>query len=311
MNPAEIAKMQSETSGKEAAKQYKNLDEKMKKQADKENFINNMKNKANEYHGANNAVKKNGSMQANKASGGMRVLAAMSNDDQLKQEAAAAADNVQKVKQQVKTSTEMPKMPSTAPQDTPDTPTTPKEEKDSKIDYEAEARKSLEANNLGKYIKEDGEIDFKKLNRSKVGYQILQALAGAAAGAGAGLAGQQFDPSIMKNGIIGQQIQNRQDAIDKVQEAAANKTQDERDLDSFTKQLKLGTEEQIHLSKAIKQISREDRMILYDELKKLPINERGDFLRLVAQSPEDWKSTLLNGGINLVSSRFAKKGLFQ
>lgn len=131
------------------------------------------------------------------------------------------------------------------------------------------------ARGLGKYIGKDGKLDYNKLQRSKVGYGILNALAGALAGAGAGAAGQAAPD--MSKGILGREIAKRDEVVEKVDEARRSKLRQDEDMSTFVKKLGLqGTENeriQKEMARFMSNLNFEDQKRLNNYLKNMPIQD--------------------------------------
>lgn len=140
---------------------------------------------------------------------------------------------------------------------------------DSYQEYENEMAR---ARGLGKYIGKDGKLDYNKLQRSKVGYGILNALAGALAGAGAGAAGQAAPD--MSKGILGREIAKRDEVIEKVNEARRSKLRQDEDMSTFVKRLGLQGAENERVQKAMAEymsnLNFSDQKRLNEYLKNMP-----------------------------------------
>lgn len=109
-------------------------------------------------------------------------------------------------------------------------------------DPESDAKRIMEQNGLGKkYIKEDGTIDYKKLNRSKIGWQILSALSKGLAGFGSALSGYNF---IGDGSSVSPQMQRIQEIIDTQKGREENKYVDDREFNKKVRETNLSTEQQ-------------------------------------------------------------------
>lgn len=109
-------------------------------------------------------------------------------------------------------------------------------------DSESDAKRIMEQNGLGKkYIKEDGTIDYDKLNKSKTGWKILSMLGNGLAGFGSALSGHNFSGD---NGLANYQLQRRQEIIDTQKGREENKYVDDREFNKKVREMNLSTEQQ-------------------------------------------------------------------
>ncbi len=165
------------------------------------------------------------------------------------------------------------------------------------------------ARGLGKYIGKDGKLDYNKLQRSKVGYGILNALAGALAGAGAGAAGQAAPD--MSKGILGREMAKRDEVVEKIDEARRSKLRQDEDMSTFVKKLGLqGAENeriQKEMARFMSNLNFEDQKRLNNYLKNMPIE---DAIKMgIVQNPQGFLGMALNAagsGVGSFLGQFAK-----
>lgn len=166
-------------------------------------------------------------------------------------------------------------------------------------DYDLNAKKALEANGLGKYVKEDGSIDYKKLEKSKVGWKVLQGLGSAMASFASGITGHSFDAS---NGFASQELAKRQEVQDAYKETAQQELDDQRGIETFAKQLKMNNEELKDFNDAMLKYKREDRIKIFNYIRALPVEQQLQATKVLAQSPESFQEALASAGIGLLDN---------
>lgn len=164
-------------------------------------------------------------------------------------------------------------------------------------DYDLNAKKALEANGLGKYVKEDGSIDYNKLEKSKVGWKVLQGLGSAMAAFGSGMTGANFDAS---NGFASQELAKRQEVQDAYKETAQQELDDQRGIETFAKQLKMNNAELKEFNEAMLKYKREDRVKIFNYIKALPVEQQVQATKILAQSPESFQEALASAGIGFL-----------
>lgn len=121
----------------------------------------------------------------------------------------------------------------------------PKTEEDKTYDnYIAKVAKQQ---GLGKYVKEDGTVDYDKLQKSKVGYQILNALIAGIGGAAAGAAFK--DAPDMSKSMLAQEVDKRNKVVDEAQKTAEQEKQNDLDLSTFTAKLGLQGQQALNAQK--------------------------------------------------------------
>lgn len=171
---------------------------------------------------------------------------------------------------------------------------------ESKVDYDRLARNTAKAHGLDKLVDEEGNVDYKRANRQKVGFGILNALAGAAAGLGAGLAGKNAPD--MSKGIIGQEMQKRQDVIDAKIDASEKETGDERQIDTLTKSLKLNNAANKDLQKTLMKYNTDERQAIVRYIQSLPADQRQLATKVMAGT----NTSAVEDLINTVSEKLGK-----
>ena len=113
--------------------------------------------------------------------------------------------------------------------------------------YDNYIAKVAKQQGLGKYVKEDGTVDYDKLQKSKVGYQILNALLGGIAGAAAGAAFK--DAPDMSKSMLAQEVAKRNRVADEAQKTAEQEKQNALDLSTFTAKLGLQGQQALNAQK--------------------------------------------------------------
>lgn len=161
-------------------------------------------------------------------------------------------------------------------------------------DYDLKAKKALEANGLDKYVKEDGSIDYKKLEKSKVGWKVLQGLGSAMAAFGSGMTGHNFDAS---NGFASQEIAKRQEVQDSYKDTAEDEMSDQRDMETFTKKMNLNHKERLAFQDSLNALNRADRQAILNSIYSQPPEKQLMAAKVLAQSPENPMEALASIGI--------------
>lgn len=133
------------------------------------------------------------------------------------------------------------------PKSTSNTNTTNKTENTEDKTYDNYIAKVAKQQGLGKYVKEDGTVDYDRLQKSKVGYQILNALLAGIAGAAAGAAFK--DAPDMSKSMLAQEVAKRNKVADEAQKTAEQEKQNELDLSTFTAKLGLQGKQALNAQK--------------------------------------------------------------
>lgn len=149
---------------------------------------------------------------------------------------------------------------------------TDKEPKKPEESYEA---KIARMNGLDKYIKEDGTVDYKKLHKSKIGFQILNALMAGLAGAGAGAAGKNAPD--MSNSMLAQEVSKRDEVANKAKEKLdiEEKRKADKDFAKFASDLSTNSAKELMLTgnaEQLKQLKNENEYLMGlsdDQIEKL------------------------------------------
>ena len=128
--------------------------------------------------------------------------------------------------------------------------------------YEAKIAKM---NGLDKYIKEDGTVDYKKLHKSKIGFQILNALMAGLAGAGAGAAGKNAPD--MSNSMLAQEVSKRDEVASKAKEKLdiEEKRKADKDFAKFTSDLSTNSAKELMMTgtaEQLKQLKNENEYLM-------------------------------------------------
>ena len=113
--------------------------------------------------------------------------------------------------------------------------------------YDNYVAKVAKQQGLGKYVKEDGTVDYDKLQKSKVGYQILNALIAGIGGAAAGAAFK--DAPDMSRSMLAQEVDKRNKVVDEAQKTAEQEKQNALDLSTFTAKLGLQGQQALNAQK--------------------------------------------------------------
>lgn len=199
-------------------------------------------------------------------------------------------------------------------------PTTPPKTEDKTEDktYDNYVTKVAKQQGLGKYVKEDGTVDYDKLQKSKVGYQILNALIAGIGGAAAGAAFK--DAPDMSKSMLAQEVAKRNKVVDEAQKTAEQEKQNALDLSTFTAKLGLQGQQAIDTQKKIAQymsnLSYNDQKRMMDYMKDMSVQ---DAMKLgFAQNPYGAMGSLFGmmGGLNQTFSdesckKFASRKVFK
>ena len=203
------------------------------------------------------------------------------------------------------------------PKATNDKPSTPKTEEESKA-YNNYIAKVAKQQGLGKYVKEDGTIDYDKLQKSKVGYQILNALLSGIAGAAAGAAFK--DAPDMSKSMLAQEVAKRNKVVDEAQKTSEQEKQNALDLETFTAKLGLQGQQALNAQKEMARfmsnLSYNDQVRMMDYMKGMSLQ---DAMKLnFAQNPYGAMGSLFGmmGGFGQVFSdecckKFASRKVFK
>ena len=178
-----------------------------------------------------------------------------------------------------------------------------KKEEDSKT-YDNYVAKVAKQQGLGKYVKEDGTVDYDKLQKSKVGYQILNALIAGIGGAAAGAAFK--DAPDMSKSMLAQEVAKRDKVVDEAQKTAEQEKQNILDLDTFTAKLGLQGQQALNAQKEIARfmsnLSYNDQVRMMNYMQGMSVQ---DAMKLgFAQNPYGAMGAAFNG-INGVMNAFS------
>lgn len=135
------------------------------------------------------------------------------------------------------------------PKSTSNTNTTNKTENTEDKTYDNYIAKVAKQQGLGKYVKEDGTVDYDRLQKSKVGYQILNALLAGIGGAAAGAAFK--DAPDMSKSMLAQEVAKRNRVVDEAQKTSEQEKQNALDLSTFTAKLGLQGQQALNAQKEI------------------------------------------------------------
>lgn len=186
---------------------------------------------------------------------------------------------------------------------------TPKKEEDSKA-YDNYVAKVAKQQGLGKYVKEDGTVDYDKLQKSKVGYQILNALIAGIGGAAAGAAFK--DAPDMSKSMLAQEVDKRNRVADEAQKTAEQEKQNALDLETFTAKLGLQGQQALNAQKEIARfmsnLSYNDQVRMMNYMQGMSVQ---DAMKLgFAQNPYGAMGAAfsgINGVMNAFSDESCKK----
>ena len=198
---------------------------------------------------------------------------------------------------------------------TNNTTTTKEEESKAYNNYIAKVAKQQ---GLGKYVKEDGTVDYDRLQKSKVGYQILNALLSGIAGAAAGAAFK--DAPDMSKSMLAQEVAKRNKVVDEAQKTVEQEKQNALDLETFTAKLGLQGQQALNAQKEIARfmsnLSYNDKVRMMDYMKGMSMQ---DAMKLnFAQNPYGAMGSLFGmiGGVGQAFSdecckKFASRKVFK
>lgn len=201
--------------------------------------------------------------------------------------------------------------------DTNDKPSTPKTEEESKT-YDNYVSKVAKQQGLGKYVKEDGTIDYDRLQKSKVGYQILNALLAGIGGAAAGAAFK--DAPDMSKSMLAQEVAKRNKVVDEAQKTAEQEKQNALDLETFTAKLGLQGQQALNAQKEMARfmsnLSYNDQVRMMNYMKGMSTQ---DAMKLgFAQNPYGAMGVAFNGLNNFMNTfsdecckKFASRKVFK
>lgn len=185
--------------------------------------------------------------------------------------------------------------------------TTPKTENTEDKTYDNYIAKVAKQQGLGKYVKEDGTVDYDKLQKSKVGYQILNALIAGIGGAAAGAAFK--DAPDMSKSMLAQEVDKRNKVVDEAQKTAEQEKQNDLDLSTFTAKLGLQGQQALNAQKEIARfmsnLSYNDQVRMMNYMQGMSVQ---DAMKLgFAQNPYGAMGAAFNG-INGVMNAFSDEG---
>lgn len=181
------------------------------------------------------------------------------------------------------------------------------EEKTEDKTYDNYIAKVAKQQGLGKYVKEDGTVDYDKLQKSKVGYQILNALIAGIGGAAAGAAFK--DAPDMSKSMLAQEVDKRNKVVDEAQKTAEQEKQNALDLETFTAKLGLQGQQALNAQKEIARfmsnLSYNDQVRMMNYMQGMSVQ---DAMKLgFAQNPYGAMGAAFNG-INGVVNAFSDEG---
>lgn len=173
--------------------------------------------------------------------------------------------------------------------------------------YDNYIAKVAKQQGLGKYVKEDGTVDYDKLQKSKVGYQILNALIAGIGGAAAGAAFK--DAPDMSKSMLAQEVDKRNKVVDEAQKTAEQEKQNALDLSTFTDKLGLQGQQALNAQKEIARfmsnLSYNDQVRMMNYMQGMSVQ---DAMKLgFAQNPYGAMGAAFNG-INGVMNAFSDEG---
>lgn len=220
--------------------------------------------KKEEYSNVSVEEQKRKEQEAKDAAANARAEAADKKTDENPYEGSTTFNNDQK-----------PTVPSGGGNTTDPKPPTPPVD-DSKPDvYDTYISKIAKQQGLGKYVNEDGTVDYDRLQKSKVGFQILNALVAGIGGAAAGAAGK--DAPDMSKGMLAQQVAKRDTVVEKAKEAAQQEKDNAVDMATFTDKLGLQGKESERLQKEMarfmSRLSIDQQKAMMNYLKDVPMTD--------------------------------------
>lgn len=204
------------------------------------------------------------------------------------------------------------------PKSTINTNTTNKTENTEDKTYDKYIAKVAKQQGLGKYVKEDGTVDYDRLQKSKVGYQILNALLSGIAGAAAGAAFK--DAPDMSKSMLAQEVAKRDRVVDEAQKTAEQEKQNALDLSTFTAKLGLQGQQALNAQKEIARfmsnLSYNDKVRMMNYMQSMSLQ---DAMKLnFAQNPYGAMGSLFGmmGGFGQAFSdesckKFASRKVFK
>ena len=171
----------------------------------------------------------------------------------------------------------------------------PEEKTEDDKTYDNYVAKVAKQQGLGKYVKEDGTVDYDKLQKSKVGYQILNALIAGIGGAAAGAAFK--DAPDMSRSMLAQEVDKRNKVVDEAQKTAEQEKQNDLDLSTFTAKLGLQGQQALNAQKEMARfmsnLSYNDQVRMMNYMKGMSVQ---DAMKLgFAQNPYGAMGAAFNG----------------
>lgn len=202
---------------------------------------------------------------------------------------------------------------------------TPPAESKKEVNYDERAAKVAKANGLGKYVNEDGTIDFDKVEKSKWGYKALDGLSRGLAAIAKGLTGQDFGTGEASGGV--KRRQEIQDVYKESQQKAEDDTRDitthneksdkahaqnkellgikqKYNLEAMAKQFEWSTEQQEEIAEFLDQLQREGMdKDLENYSNMTPAQQREFRERFAGQKPvlDQFLSSLASGAGSAVT----------
>ncbi len=176
--------------------------------------------------------------------------------------------------------------------------------------YDNYIAKVAKQQGLGKYVKEDGTVDYDKLQKSKVGYQILNALIAGIGGAAAGAAFK--DAPDMSKSMLAQEVAKRDRVVDEAQKTSEQEKQNALDLSTFTAKLGLQGQQALNAQKEMARfmsnLSYNDQVRMMNYMKGMSVQ---DAMKLgFAQNPYGAMGAAfsgISGAMNAFSDEGCKK----
>ena len=176
--------------------------------------------------------------------------------------------------------------------------------------YDNYIAKVAKQQGLGKYVKEDGTVDYDKLQKSKVGYQILNALIAGIGGAAAGAAFK--DAPDMSKSMLAQEVAKRDRVVDEAQKTAEQEKQNALDLSTFTAKLGLQGQQALNAQKEMARfmsnLSYNDQVRMMNYMQGMSVQ---DAMKLgFAQNPYGAMGAAfsgINSAMNAFSDESCKK----
>lgn len=184
--------------------------------------------------------------------------------------------------------------------------------------YDNYIAKVAKQQGLGKYVKEDGTVDYDKLQKSKVGYQILNALIAGIGGAAAGAAFK--DAPDMSKSMLAQEVDKRNRVVDEAQKTAEQEKLNDLDLSTFTAKLGLQGQQALNAQKEMARfmsnLSYNDQVRMMNYMQGMSVQ---DAMKLgFAQNPYGAMGAAFNGLGGLAQSfsdecckKFASRKVFK